>query len=117
MTTHPEAPLSDSPINQPTKEQTMSKLQPIGDRVLVRPDVAEETTASGIVLAQAAQEKPSRGTVLSVGEGRWDNGQHVPVCLSAGDSVLYSKYGSTEIKHEDEELLILRESDVLAVYR
>jgi chaperonin GroES len=92
------------------------KLKPLGDRVLVRPVEEEETTASGIVLPDTAKEKPQRGTVLAVGEGKWDeDGENrIPLDVAEGDEVLYSKYGGTEIVVEGEDLLVLRESDVLA---
>jgi chaperonin GroES len=91
------------------------KLKPLGDRVVVRPVDEEETTASGIVLPDTAKEKPQKGKVLAVGDGKLDdNGQRLPLDVSEGDEVLYSKYGGTEIKVDGEELLVLRESDVLA---
>jgi chaperonin GroES len=90
------------------------KLKPLGDRLVVRAIEAEEVTASGIVLPDTAQEKPQRGTVLAVGEGRYEDGKRVPLDVVEGDEVIYSKYGGTEVTVEGEELLILRESDVLA---
>jgi chaperonin GroES len=91
------------------------KLKPLGDRLIVRAIEEEETTASGILLPDTAKEKPQKGKVLAVGDGRLDdNGQRVPLDVSEGDEVLYSKYGGTEIKVDGEELLVLRESDVLA---
>ena len=92
------------------------KLKPLGDRVLVRPVEEEETTASGIVLPDTAKEKPQKGQVLAVGEGKWDEDgeKRIPLDVAAGDEVLYSKYGGTEIKVDGEDLLVLRESDVLA---
>ncbi len=93
-----------------------TKLVPLGDRVVVRPKEKEEVTKSGIVLPGTAQEKPQEGEVIAVGPGRvLDNGTRLPVELKVGQSVLYSKYAGTEFKIEDEELLILREPDVLAV--
>ncbi len=89
-------------------------LTPLGDRVVVRQIEAEEVTASGIVLPDTAQEKPLRGTVLAVGEGRWENGTRVPLDVAAGDEVIYSKYGGTDVTVDGEDLLILRESDILA---
>ena len=89
-------------------------LTPLGDRVVVRQIEAEEVTASGIVLPDTAQEKPLRGTVLAVGEGRWENGTRVPLDVSPGDEVIYSKYGGTDVTVDGEDLLILRESDILA---
>jgi chaperonin GroES len=91
------------------------KLKPLGDRLIVRAIEEEETTASGIVLPDTAKEKPQKGKVLAVGDGRLDdNGQRLPLDVTEGDEVLYSKYGGTEIKVDGEELLVLRESDVLA---
>ena len=93
-------------------------LKPLGDRLIVRAIEAEETTASGIVLPDTAKEKPQKGKVLAVGEGKLneDTGKRTPLDVAEGDEVLYSKYGGTEIKDPDtgEDLLVLRESDVLA---
>jgi chaperonin GroES len=92
------------------------KLKPLGDRVLVKPVEEEETTASGIVLPDTAKEKPQKGEVLAVGDGKLDDdGKRVKLDVSKGDEVLYSKYGGTEITVEGEDLLVLRESDVLAI--
>jgi chaperonin GroES len=93
------------------------KLKPLGDRLIVQPLDEEETTASGIVLPDTAKEKPQRGKVLAVGDGKWDEdgGKRIPLDVSEGDEVLYSKYGGTEIKVEGDDLLVLRESDVLAL--
>ena len=92
------------------------KLKPLGDRLIVQAVEEEETTASGIVLPDTAKEKPQRGKVLAVGDGKLaeDSGQRIPLDVSEGDEVLYSKYGGTEITVDGEELLVLRESDVLA---
>jgi chaperonin GroES len=92
------------------------KLKPLGDRLIVKPIEEEETTASGIVLPDTAKEKPQKGKVVAVGDGRWDEDgeKRIPLDVSEGDEVLYSKYGGTEVTVEDEELLVLRESDVLA---
>ena len=92
------------------------KLKPLGDRVIVKAIEEEETTASGIVLPDTAKEKPQRGKVLAVGEGKWDEDgeKRIPLDVDEGDEVLYSKYGGTEINVEGDELLVLRESDVLA---
>jgi len=90
-------------------------LKPLGDRVIVEVVEEEEVTYSGIVLPDTAKEKPQRGRVLAVGDGKLDdNGQRVPLDVAEGDEVLYSKYGGTEIKVDGEDLLVLRESDVLA---
>ena len=90
-------------------------LQPLGDRLIVEVLEEEETTVSGIVLPDTAKEKPQRGKVLAVGPGaRDEDGNHVAMDLEEGDEVIYSKYGGTEVTIDDEDLLILRESDVLA---
>ncbi|MBA2430474.1 MAG: co-chaperone GroES [Thermoleophilaceae bacterium] len=90
-------------------------LKPLGDRLIVKVVEEEETTASGIVLPDTAKEKPQRGKVLAVGDGKvGDDNERVPLDVSDGDEVLYSKYGGTEIVVEGEELLVLRETDVLA---
>ena len=91
------------------------KLKPLGDRVIVKPLEEEEVTPSGIVLPETAKEKPMKGEVLAVGPGsRDDEGKRIPMEVSVGDRVLFAKYGGTEIKVDDEELMILRESDILA---
>jgi chaperonin GroES len=92
------------------------KLKPLGDRLIVKAIEEEETTASGIVLPDTAKEKPQRGKVLAVGEGRFDDDgeKRIPLDVDEGDEVLYSKYGGTEINVEGDDLLVLRESDVLA---
>src|SRR5690349_25072685 len=92
------------------------KLKPLGDRLIVRAIDEEQTTASGLVLPDTAKEKPQKGEVLAAGAGRWDDeGENrIPLDVKVGDQVLYSKYGGTEIKVDGEELLVLRESDVLA---
>ena len=91
-------------------------LKPLGDRLIVKPVDEEETTASGIVLPDTAKEKPQKGKVLAVGDGKWDEDgeKRIPLDVAKGDEVLYSKYGGTEIKVDGEDLLVLRESDVLA---
>ena len=90
-------------------------LKPLGDRLIVQAIEEEETTASGIVLPDTAKEKPQRGKVLAVGDGKFgDDNERIPLDISEGDEVLYSKYGGTEINVEGEDLLVLRESDVLA---
>jgi len=90
-------------------------LKPLGDRLIVEPLEEEETTSSGIVLPDTAKEKPQRGRVLAVGPGgRNDKGEIIPMEVAVGDEIVYSKYGGTEIKLGADEVLILRESDVLA---
>ena len=92
-------------------------LKPLDDRIVVRPNAAEERTASGLVIPDTAKEKPQQGEVLAVGPGRWsdDEGQHFPLDVKVGDTVLYSKYGGTEITAGGEDLLILTSRDVLAI--
>jgi chaperonin GroES len=95
--------------------EVLMKLKPLGDRLIVRAIEEEETTSSGIVLPDTAKEKPQKGKVLAVGDGKLDDdGKRIPLDVSEGDEVLYSKYGGTEIKVDGEDLLVLRESDVLA---
>ncbi len=94
---------------------TKTTIKPLEDRILVRPEEGEETTVSGLVIPDTAKEKPQEGTVLAVGPGkRSDTGELLPMDVKEGDEVLYSKYGGTEIKVDGEDLLVLRESDVLA---
>ena len=92
-------------------------LQPLEDRIVVRPGGAEETTASGLVIPDTAQEKPQQGEVLAVGPGKRSDqtGELIPVDVNAGDTVIYSKYGGTEITSGGEDLLILSARDVLAI--
>ena len=91
-------------------------LQPLGDRLIVEVLEEEETTTSGIVLPDTAKEKPQRGKVLAVGPGsRNDEGKIIPMEIAEGDEIIFSKYGGTEVKLGTDDVLILRESDVLAV--
>lgn len=89
-------------------------LEPLGDRVIVEPGEGEEMTASGIVIPDTAKEKPQEGTVLAVGPGRWEEGKLVPLEVTVGDEVIYSKYGGTEVKVSGKDYLILSERDILA---
>lgn len=92
------------------------KLKPLGSRVVVEPVEENEITAGGIVLPETAKEKPQKGTVLSVGPGdRDEDGDHIAMDVTVGDVVLFAKYGGTEIKIDGKKLLILRESDLLAI--
>jgi len=92
------------------------KLQPLEDRIVVRPGESDQTTASGLVIPDTAEEKPQQGEVLAVGPGRRaeNTGELVPLDVSTGDTVVYSKYGGTEITIDGEDLLILSGRDVLA---
>ena len=95
---------------------TATKLQPLGDRVVIRPVAREETTRSGIYLPDTSKEKPQRGEVIAVGPGRQtEEGQRIAMDVKVGDSILFAKYSGTEFKLDDEELLILGERDILAV--
>lgn len=92
-----------------------AKLQPLGDRVVVKPIPREEVTKGGIVLPDTAKEKPQEGKVIAVGPGRLtDEGKRIAMDVKEGDIVIYAKYAGTELKLDDEELIILRESDILA---
>ena len=93
----------------------MSKINitPLADRVIIKPAEAETTTTSGIIIPDTAQEKPQKGSVVAVGKGTKDN----PTTLKAGDTVLYGKYSGTELKHEQEDYLIMKESDILAIIK
>lgn len=91
-------------------------LRPLGDRLIVKQAEAETTTKSGLILADTAKEKPQRGEVLAVGEGRFnDKGERVPMGINVGDVVIYSKYGGTEVKLDGEDYLILSANDVYAI--
>ena len=91
-------------------------IRPLDDRIVVRPLEAEQKTAGGILLPDTAKEKPQRGKVLAVGEGRMtDEGKRIPLTLKSGDEILYGKYSGTDVKWSGEELKILRESEVLAL--
>ena len=92
-------------------------LKPLDDRIVGRPNEAEERTASGFIIPDTAKEKPQQGVVLAVGPGRWsdDAGKHHPLDIKVGDTVLYSKYGGTEVTVESSDLLILTSRDVLAI--
>lgn len=92
------------------------KLRPLSDRIVVKPIVREMKTASGIILPESAREKPQEGEVLAVGPGaRNDKGEHMALDVAVGDIVLYAKYAGTEVRLDDDKLLILTEKDILAV--
>ena len=91
-------------------------IRPLDDRVVIEPLAAEETTAGGIVLPETAKEKPQKGKVIAVGEGKLlDNGKRAPLSVKNGDNVLYGKYAGTEVSVASTEYLIMRESDILAI--
>lgn len=91
-------------------------LKPLADRLVIEPNESEEVTASGIILPETAKEKPQKGTVLAVGPGRRDeDGKRVAMDVKEGDTVLYAKYGGTEVKIDDKKYLIMKENDVLAI--
>ena len=99
-----------------TAIKTATKLQPLGDRVVVKPTPRDEMTKSGIVLPDTAKEKPQEGTILAVGPGRiLDDGKRESIDVKKGDKVLYAKYAGTEFKVDEEELLIVSQKDILAV--
>lgn len=92
------------------------ELRPLGDRLVVKPADREETTASGLVLPDTAAEKPQQGTVIAVGPGQvTEEGKTLPIEVNKGDTVIYARFAGTEYSLDDQEVLILRESDVLAV--
>ena len=96
--------------------EVAAKLRPLGDRVVVRPSSREETTKSGIVIPDTVKEKPQRGTIVAVGEGRRDeDGKRIPMDVTAGNEVLFAKYSGTEFKLDDEEYIVLSEKDILAL--
>ena len=97
------------------KAKTISKLEPLGDRVVIKPAKREEMTKTGLVLPETAKEKPQEGEVVAIGPGKMtDDGKRIAMDVKVGDVVVYAKYAGTEFKLEDEELIIVRESDILA---
>ncbi len=97
------------------KAKTTSKLEPLGDRVVIKPAKREEMTKTGLVLPETAKEKPQEGEVVAIGPGKMtDDGKRIAMDVKVGDVVVYAKYAGTEFKLEDEELIIVRESDILA---
>ena len=93
----------------------MASIKPLGDRVVVKAQQAEEKTESGIIIPDTAKEKPQRGTVVAVGPGRVENGTKIDMTVTADDKVLYGKYAGTEITLDGEDYLIMRESDILGI--
>ena len=92
-------------------------LEPLEDRIVVKPGEEEETTVSGIVIPDTAKEKPQEGEVVAAGPGRFEDGKRVPLDVKVGDKVIYSKYGGTEVKVEGDEYLVLSGRDVLAIVK
>ena len=90
-------------------------LQPLEDRIVVKPGEGEEMTASGLVIPDTAKEKPQEGEVIAVGPGRFEDGKRIPMDVKTGDTVIYSKYGGTEVKLGGDDYLILSARDVLAI--
>jgi len=102
-------------VNRGRRTEMVVKLKPMADRLVVKPIEKEEVTKAGIVLPDTAREKPQEGKVLAVGPGRLsEDGKRIAMDVKVGDIVIYAKYGGTEYKIDDEELIILRESDILA---
>ena len=98
-----------------TKVKTETKLEPLADRIVVRPIEREERTKGGIILPDTAKEKPQEGEVIAAGPGKMaDDGKRIEMEVKKGDKIIYAKYSGTEIKIDDDELLIMRDSDVLA---
>ncbi len=93
----------------------MAKLKPLADRVVVKPAPAEEKTSGGLIIPDSAQEKPQRGTIVAVGPGKVENGNKIDMSVDEGDNVLYGKYAGTEVTLDGEEVLIMRESDILGI--
>jgi len=94
-----------------------TSITPLADRVVVKPNAAEEKTASGIIIPDTAKEKPQKGTVLAVGPGKVENGTKIDMTVKKGDTVLYGKYAGTEITLDGDEVMIMRESDILGVVK
>jgi chaperonin GroES len=93
----------------------MASIKPLGDRVLIQADVAEEVTSSGLYIPDTAKEKPQQGTVIAVGPGKVENGTKVEMTVNEGDKVLYGKYAGTEVTLDGNEFLIMRESDIVGI--
>lgn len=99
-----------------TETQTKLQIQPLGDRVVVKPSEPESQRPSGIYVAETAKEKPQKGTILAVGPGKWEDGQVEPMNVQVGDTVLFAKYAGTEIRIDGEDVLILSQKDILAKF-
>lgn len=93
----------------------MASIKPLGDRVLVKADAAEEKTSSGLYIPDSAKEKPQQGEVIAVGGGKVENGNKIEMTVKKGDKVLYGKYAGTEVTLDGEEFMIMRESDIVGI--
>ncbi len=93
----------------------MASIKPLGDRVLVQADAAEEVTSSGIIIPDTAKEKPQQGKVVAVGPGKVENGNKIDMTVKEGDVVLYGKYSGTEVSLDGQDYLIMRESDIMGI--
>ncbi len=98
-----------------TQTQSTMTIEPLGDRVVIKPAEAEAQRASGLYVAETSKEKPQKGTIVAVGPGKWEDGQLEPMSVQTGDTVLFAKYAGTEFKLDEQELLILGEKDILAI--
>jgi chaperonin GroES len=97
-----------------TETQTKLTIEPLADRVVIKPADAETQRASGLFVAETAKEKPQKGTVVAVGPGKWEEGKLEPMSVQVGDTVLFAKYAGTEIRLNDEDVLIMSQKDILA---
>jgi chaperonin GroES len=97
-----------------TETQTVTEIKPLADRVVIKPAEAESQRPSGIYVAETAKEKPQRGTIVAVGPGKWEDGKTEPMSVEVGDTVLFAKYAGTEIRLNDEDVLIMSQKDILA---
>lgn len=95
----------------------MASITPLGDRVVVKPESAEEKTQSGLYIPDTAKEKPQRGTVMAAGPGKTENGTKIDMTVKEGDTVLYGKYAGTEVQLDGEDVMIMRESDILGILK
>ncbi len=97
-----------------TNTQTKTQITPLGDRVVIKPAEAEAQRASGIYVAETAKEKPQKGSIVAAGPGKWEDGKLEPMSVEVGDTVLFAKYAGTEIRLNDEDVLIMSQKDILA---
>jgi len=108
-------PFINKQLKTKTGVKNMASIKPLADRVLVKPDTAEEKTSSGIIIPDTAKEKPQRGTIVAAGPGKVENGNKIEMSVKEGDKVLYGKYAGTELSLDGEDYLIMRESDILGI--